>query len=304
MKGGGQLIDWFFLALLVVVWGSSFALSKHAIAYLDASWIMALQLAVATLVLVPYAYAAGDGLRSTAASWRKFAWLAVVGYVVPFFAITWGMHFVTSGVAGLLMAAIPLFVVVLAHVTLPDEPLTVPKSLGFVLGFAGILVLIGPETILSFAASGDALKGELAILAGCLCYGVHAVSAKRLGFDPPARQSAAVCLLATLMGLAFAFVAAPSGLRDVPASAYAAVIGLGLLPTALATLLVYRLMERSGPSFVSYSNYLVPVFAVLLGAVALDEPLSWSLLLALVLVLSGIAISRSGSAAAKRPAKG
>ena len=78
----------------------------------------------------------------------------------------------------------------------------------------------------------------------------------------------------------------------MPLSGFAAVVGLGLFPTAFATLLVYRLMARAGPSFVSYSNYLVPIFAVLLGALLLDEQLDWNILVALVLVLTGIAISR------------
>ncbi len=285
-------MDWFILVILVAVWGASFAMSKEALAHLDASWVMALRLAVAALVLVPYAYVAGPGLRSSAATWGKYSWLAVVGYVVPFFLITWGMYFVSSGIAGLLMASIPLFIVVLAHVTLPGERLNLPKSVGFILGFAGIVVLIGPQAIFTFSLSGDELKGELAILAGCLCYAVHGISAKRLGLDNPAKQSAAVCLVAAVLGVAFAALYHPDGLRNVPWPGFAAVIGLGLFPTAFATLLVYRLMARAGPSFVSYSNYLVPIFALLLGALLLDEQLGWNILVSLILVLSGIAISR------------
>ena len=68
--------------------------------------------------------------------------------------------------------------------------------MGFLLGFAGIVVLIGPEAIFTFSLSGDELKGELAILLGCLCYAIHGISAKRLGLDHPVKQSAAVCLVA------------------------------------------------------------------------------------------------------------
>ena len=194
-------------------------------------------------------------MKGSSASWMKFTWLGFIGNAFPFFLITWGMHFVTSGVAGLLMGAIPLFVVVLAHFSLPGERLTVPKAVGFVLGFCGIVVLIGPEAIFTFSMSGDELMGELAVLLGCLCYAIHGVSAKRLGVEHPAKQSAAVCLTGALMGLAFAG-AGQSGwpsavcqsrpLRRWP--------GLGLLPTAFATLLVYRLMARTGPSFVSLSE--------------------------------------------------
>lgn len=190
------------------------------------------------------------------------------------------------------MGAVPLFLVVLAHFYLRDERLTVPKALGFLMGFAGILVLIGPDKMFSFSASGDALWGELAILAGSLCYAIHFVSAKRLGFDNPVKQSTCVCIAAALMGLVFAAIVSPHGLYDQPQIVFWAVAGLGILPTAVATLLMYRLMERAGPSFVSYSNYLVPVYAVLLGAALLGEQLSWNVLAALLLILAGIAISR------------
>lgn len=285
-------LDWMLLAALVAAWGSSFAMTKIAVAHLDSAWIMALRLAIAASILVPYAWASGETLRAPTKIWGKFCFLALIGHALPFFLITWGVHFVASGVAGLLMGAIPLILVVLAHFFLPGEPLTWPKSLGFLLGFAGIVVLIGPEALFTLSFSGQQLLGEAAILLACLCYAVHALAAKRLGIEAPAKQTASVCLAAGLMGLAFATAVAPRGLADVPLSAVWAVIGLGLVPTAFATLLMYRLIHRAGPSFVAYSNYLVPVFAVLLGAAALGEPLKWNLALALVLILLGIAASR------------
>ena len=284
--------DWFLLALLVIAWGASFAMSKHALASLGADWVMALRLAIAAIALVAYAYAKDISLSASRRVWMKFTWLGFIGNAFPFLVITWGMHFITSGVAGLLMATIPLFVVVLAHFTLPDERLTVAKTAGFLLGFAGIVVLIGPEALFTLSLTGDELKGELAVIFGCLCYAVHGISAKRLGVEEPVKQSAAVCLAGAIMGLVFAMIASPTGLSGAPLSAFAAVLGLGLIPTAFATVLVYRLMERNGPSFVSLSNYLVPVFALALGALLLNEPLGWNILLALLLILAGIAISR------------
>jgi len=106
------------------------------------------------------------------------------------------------------------------------------------------------------------------------------------------KQTASVCLAAALMGLVFAGATNPSGIHGVAPVAVWSVIGLGVLPTAIATLLMYRLIHRTGPSFVAYSNYLVPVYAVLLGALLLGEALSWNVALALALILLGIAVSR------------
>jgi drug/metabolite transporter (DMT)-like permease len=285
-------LDWVILAGLVVAWGSSFAMTKIAVGHFDAAWVMALRLTIAAGILVPYAIASGHSLAAPRAVWAKFWWLGFAGHAAPFFLISWGTRFVSSGVSGLLMGAVPLFLVVLAHLFLPDERLTVPKSAGFLMGFAGILLLIGPDALFGFALSGDALWGEIAILAGCLCYAVHGVTAKRLGFEQPVKQTAAVCAAAAAMGLVFAVSVSPYGLADQPATAWWAILGLGILPTAFATLLMYRLMSRIGPSFVAYSNYLVPVYAVLLGAAVLGETLNWTIAAALALIIAGIAVSR------------
>lgn len=292
MPRSSPLIHWLLLAFLVVAWGSAFAMIKIAVTHLDASWVMALRLTVAAIVLVPYAVLSGQSLASTPASWAKFAWLGFIGHAAPFFLIGWGTHFVSSGVSGLLMGAIPLFVIVLAHYFLPGERLTLPKTIGFLLGFIGIIVLIGPDKLLRLETSGEALIGELAIVLGCVCYATHAITAKRLGFEHPVKQTALVCLTGAAMGLAFALVLNPSGLSGKPLAAFLAVAGLGILPTALASLVMYRLLNRIGPSFVAYSNYLVPPYAVMLGAFFLNEALDWRIAAALALILGGIALSR------------
>jgi drug/metabolite transporter (DMT)-like permease len=295
MKSPVTPVDWLLLALLVIAWGTSFAMTKLAVGSLDPNWIMALRICVAAIVLIPFALLTGHSLAQPVAAWIKFAWLGLSGYVAPFFLITWGMQFVSSGIAGLLMGSIPLMMVVAAHVFLPNEKLTTPKAIGFILGFLGILVLMLPKASFGEFLRSDALIGELVILLGCLCYVAHSIMAKRMGFHDPVLQTAAVCLLGALLGLAIAFVSAPIEVSAIPSTALWAVIGLGLLPTAFASVVMYKLMERTGPSFVSMSNYLVPVYAVLFGAIILREQLGWNVLAALALVLAGIAISRRAS---------
>jgi drug/metabolite transporter (DMT)-like permease len=285
-------LDWLTLAGLVTAWGSSFAMTKVAVSHLDPAWVMALRLTVAGILLALLLFATGRRLPRDARLWRWFAWLGFIGNAAPFFLISWGTQFVTSGLSGVLMGVIPLLVVVAAHVFLPDEPMTRAKALGFCVGFIGLMIVLGPAKLLSFSSEKQALIGELAILAGCLCYTVHALSARRIPFSGPLEQSTAVCLTGGAMGLIFAAVHAPYGLADVPYSAYLAVIGLGILPTALATLLLYRIMRHAGVAFVAYSNYLVPVYALIFGALTLGETLSWNIAVGLALILSGIAVSR------------
>jgi drug/metabolite transporter (DMT)-like permease len=287
-----QLLDWLTLGGLVVAWGSSFAMTKIAVGHLDAAWVMALRLAIGGVFLLLVLYASGRKLPTERHLWRWFTWLGLIGHALPFFLISWGTQFVSSGLSGVLMGAIPLFVIVAAHFFLPDEPMTRTKAAGFVIGFAGLMIVLGPERLSGLSMESDALKGEIAILLGCVCYVVHGLFARRIPFHGATEQATAVCLAAGIMGLAFALAVSPAGLKNVPWSALAAVLGLGVLPTALATLMMYRIMRTAGVTFVAYTNYLVPVYALGFGALTLGEALDWNVAAGLVLIIVGIAASR------------
>lgn len=280
------------LASLVVAWGCSFAMTKVAVSSISATWTMALRLSFATLLLLPYAAFTGRSLALTGGEFARFSYLALTGYVLPFLLISWGMHFIPSGISGLLMGTIPLFMVVAAHFLLPNDRLTVQRMSGFLCGFAGIVVLMGEDAISGLAFSGSELVGELAVVLACLLYAAHGIGAKRMGVQEPVRQTALVCALAAIMGLALALASDPSTPLTMPSSAWLATFGLGLIPTAFASVVMYVLIERSGPTFTTLSNYLVPIFAVVLGAALFGEPLEFTVLLSLALVLAGIAISR------------
>jgi drug/metabolite transporter (DMT)-like permease len=267
-------------------------MTKVAVTAISASWTMALRLGFAALLLLPFALLTGRSLRMTRRDWLLFSYLALTGYVLPFFLISWGTRHIPSGISGLLMGAIPLFMVLAAHVFLPGDRLTLPRTIGFLFGFMGITVLIGDEAVHGLAASGPALLGQLAVLGGCLLYVAHGIAAKRFGVQEPIRQTALICGIAALFGILLAVMTAPAGLAEIPARAWLATFGLGLVPTAFASVIMYVLIERAGPTFTTLSNYLVPIFAVLLGAALFGEPLEWSVLAALGLVLTGIAISR------------
>lgn len=284
--------DWLTLAALVVAWGSSFAMTKVAVTSIDPAWVMALRLLVGGLFLSVIVSLTRRRWPQGRQLWTWFAGLGLIGHAIPFFLISWGTQFISSGLSGVLMGSIPLFVIVLAHVFLPDERLTAMKTLGFVIGFAGLMIVLGPEKLLRFEGQGMALVGELAILIACVCYAVHGLLARRIPFQGPVEQAAAVCISGGIMGLIFAVLYAPQGLSAATPLAYLCVIGLGIVPTAIATLLVYAVVRSAGVSFVAYSNYLVPVYALGLGAVVLGETLTANVGMGLLLILAGIAASR------------
>lgn len=285
------ILDWFYLACLVVAWGSSFVMSKIALREIDPVWIAAGRLVFGAAIVTAVAVSRNE-LPILPRSWPKYAWLGVIGNSLPFLIITWGMHYVTSGVAGLLMGTIPLLVIALAHVYLPGERLTVPKVTGFMLGFAGVVVLLEPEKLAAASGGNTELIGELAIILGCIAYAVHGITAKRMGFGRPFEQASGVLIAAAIASTVFALVYDPAGLLGKSWDAYLAVAGLGLIPTGIATIIMYQLMERTSPTFVSTSNYLVPIYAVAFGALMLGESIGLNVVVALMLVIAGVFVTR------------
>lgn len=285
--------DWLLLAGLVALWGGSFALVKEAVASVPPLWVTALRLSIGGAMLVPAVYLSGRRLPADPAVWRWYTLLALTGSAAPYFLISWGTQFIASGLSGIFMAVMPLMVVVLAHLFLPDERLTPRKAAGFAIGFLGVIVLIGPGPLAGLEAGGIALLGQIAVIGGALCYAVTGILSRLM----PPSGSLEVAAASTAIGGLVALVAAlgidPAGIASAATFAGAwPVVSLALFPTGLAAILYYALLRSAGASFQSYCNYLIPVFAVIAGWLFHAEVLDWTALAGLALILAGIAVSR------------
>jgi len=286
-------VHWLLLACLVVMWGSTYLAIKIALTGFGTVTVVASRLVLATLVVLAIAVAAGTRLPRTRTEWKWMAWLAVIGNCLPFYFITWGTQHIDSSLAGILVAVMPLGVMVLAHFVIATERITPPKAAGFLLGFAGVVVLIGPDT-LRFAGSGALhVLGQLAVLTGALLYSTNAVSARRMPPMDSISVSLATLLLATvLMVPAALWFEAP--LSATPnAAAIWAVVYMGVFPTAVATIIYFRLIRLAGATFMSMTNYLSPCVAVLLGIVLLGERPGWNAFAGMVLILAGVGLTQS-----------
>ncbi|MGF1640367.1 MAG: DMT family transporter [Rhodospirillales bacterium] len=289
-------LHWLLLLALVAMWGSSFMLTKIAVAAMPPSTVVAGRLGIAAVVLSGALVMAGRRLPGWGRHWLFFVAMALIGNCIPFWLISWGQQRIDSGAAGILMAAMPLATVVLAHRFVDGERLNRSRLLGFATGFCGIVVLVGPEALLELGGGGSALLSELAVLAGALCYAVATIVARRRPHSDALVAAAGVTIAAAVM---MAPAAAGAGLPPVAlsAGAVAAVLVLGVMSTALATVVYFKLVTVAGPSFLSLINYLIPLWAVLVGMVVLGERPEWTALLALAMVLSGIALSEVDGAA-------
>ena len=286
---------WLLLAALVVMWGSSFLFTKIAVAHIAPTHVVAARLAIGAALLTGMLVALRQTLPNSARQWAWLALMAVVGNGLPFWLIAWGQQRIDSGLAGILMAVMPLVTMVMAHAFISEERMTANKVVGFVAGFAGIVVLVGPGAVLELHGTGSVLIAELAVLGGAICYALNAVLARLRPPSPSLQAGAGVAIAACLAMAPLAVFDGSSFAFPWPVSAVIAVAFLGIVSTGIATVVYFKLISVAGPSFLSLINYLIPLWAVAVGAVFLGERPSWRALVALALVLVGIAVSEKRS---------
>ena len=307
MSGHRSARDWLMLAALVAMWGSSFMFIKLGIATVPTSTLVAARLILGAMILLIVVYLRGARLpplwplRSNGGRvWGNYAILALLGNCIPFTAITWGQQRTDSALAGILMAVMPLATMVLAHFFVKGEHMTRNRVIGFVVGFAGILVLMGPSALNRVAGQSIATWSQLAILLGALCYAANSVLTRILARgDDVLVASAAMLLIASVMALPVALVVDMPWQVAPSWTSVSAILWLGVGPTAVATVVYFKLIASAGPTFMSLVNYMSPAVAVFLGVSLLGETPGFHAYIALGLILLGIAVSQWNSTASR-----
>ena len=286
------------LIALALVWGGSFMFIKIGVATIPPVTLTALRLVVAAVVLIIAARMAGQSLPRGKALWGSIALVALFGNVLPFSLIGWGEEVIDSGLAAILMAGMPLFTLVCAHLVTDDEKMNRRKLIGVLCGLAGLVVLIGPAKL---SQLGDDAVRQLAVAGASLCYAINALFIRRIKGVPANALAAAVMIVSIPLIIPMALlIEQPWQLLPSGASLMAAVV-LGLFHTALATLMMLALIRRQGATFFSQINFIVPLAGVAYGVVFLAERPQPSAYIALGLILLGIYIVRTGGMGAIVP---
>ncbi len=289
-------LDLVLLVVLAFIWGSSFTVIKVIVKDIPPLSLTAARIAVAALVLA----AAAQVLRQEWPRGRRvWGWIVAAGLtgnVLPFSLISWGEERIDSGLAAIYIAIVPIATLVLAHYFTRDERFTWRKLAGVVMGFSGILVLIGPQALLHL---DEYVVRQLAVALAAVSYAVNTLIVKRLSGVRPVAMAAAIMAVSALILVPVALW--HDGPLHPPASSVAWAVTLGVIHTAVATLIMFFVVRRAGASFFSMINFLIPVIGYLLGVALLGEALSPRAIAALALILAGIYISagRSPEAAGK-----
>jgi drug/metabolite transporter (DMT)-like permease len=274
---------------LSAIWGASYLFIKVGVRDFEPPTLMALRLVIAFVPLFAYVAATRGGLRRAtreiASVWREGLVLGLLSAAIPFTLIAWGEKHIDSSVAGVVQASLPVFTALLAIRFLPSERPTGPKVVGIVLGLVGVGVLTGV----------DPGHGWLAVV-GTLAVVLSSLSSSDGGlFGQSRTKRVAGPVLAAATTFCGALVLLPWGLAEMPDhmpgwKPVASLLALALGGTALAQVILFHVLRLHGAAKVALVTYLMPLFAVFYGATILDEPLRWSALAGLALILLGVAL--------------
>ena len=283
MSGG----EWSLLVLLSVLWGGSFFFAEVALAELPPFTVVLGRVGLAAVVLILLVRLRGQRMPASARTWGAFLVMGFLNNAVPFSLIVWGQTQIASGLASILNATTPVFVVVFAHVLTRDERMTGNRLAGVLAGLAGVTVMIGPEVL---AGLGASVLAQLAVLGAAVSYAFAGIYGRRFRDLPPMVTAAgqvtasSVLLLPVALAVDRPWTLGPPGLET-----WGAVVALALLSTAVAYVLYFRILATAGATNLLLVTLLVPVSALFLGMTILGERLEPAQVLGMALIGLGLA---------------
>jgi drug/metabolite transporter (DMT)-like permease len=265
-------VDWAQLILLGILWGGSFFFARIAVQEIDPLVLVFYRVASAAVILQLWLLVRRLPFGLALPYAGSFFILAFVNNVVPFSLIFLGQTAIGAGLAAILNATTPFWTVIAANILTSDEKITANKLGGIVLGIAGTAVMIGPSALTGFGAP---LWAQLCVLGASLSYGLAAIYARRFRHLPSeivatGQLTASSIIMTVVVGAAYG----TAGLHAASLSAWAAVAALGIVSTALAFVLYFNLIASAGATNASLVTLIVPIGAVLLGALFLGEGLA------------------------------
>ena len=296
LRMGG--LEWTLLLTLSILWGGSFFLVKVTVAELPPFTIVLARVGLAALALHIMVRLAGRRMPGDRASWSAFFAMGALNNLVPFCLIVWAQTQIGSGLASILNGATPLFTALLAHWLTADERLTWNRLIGVVLGFSGVTVMIGFEALTGL---GLHVVAALAVVLATVSYAFAGLFGRRFHRQPPLVTAAGQVTATSIMMLPVVLIVDRPWMLPWPETAtWGALLGLGLLSTALAYVIFFRILATAGATNLLLVTLLIPVSAVLLGHTILGEAVHLQHVAGMALIALGLAAIDGRTATALR----
>ena len=283
-----KLKHWLVFLLLGGIWSSSFLWIKIAVQEIGPITLVAFRVLFGLLFGLAVILIQRTKLPTTFREWFPVLLLGITNVAIPFFLISWGEQAIDSAVAAILDATVPLFTILIAHFALGDDKITFHKTLGLLVGFAGVVLLMSKD----IGASSSSLLGELAVVVASMFYAGSGVYARKTTEDMPGilRSVGPLTSSTAAMWLATFVVERPVHMPHLPIT-WIALLWLGILGSGFAFILSYYLIHEIGPTRTSMVTYLFPLGGVILGVSFLSEHVSWQLLAGGALIVASLAVA-------------
>ncbi len=299
--------SWLMLIALSILWGGSFFFTEIALVDLPPLTLVLCRVAIAAVILWWVVLLRHINIPHDPRLWLGFLVMGMLNNLVPFCLIVWGQTHIASGLAAILNATTPLFTLIIAHLATSNEKLTRRKTLGVLVGFIGVVIVIGlPGDIIGSidtsegASTSGAEAGPLAALApfaplavllAAISYGCAGVFGRRFRNTPPILTAAGQTSASSLMLIPLCFmIDAPWNLPFPGTETILAVLGIAAFSTALAYILYFQLLKRAGASNLLLVTFLIPVSAILLGVGFLGETLESRQIFGMIVIGLGLAV--------------
>ena len=280
--------EWSMLVALSLVWGGSFFFVGVSVSELPTLTIVTLRVGLAAAALWAIVAVFGKTIPRRWDVWLAFLGMGLLNNVLPFGLIVSGQQTIGSGLASILNATTPLFTVVIAGALLADERLRARKVAGVAVGFAGVVVMIGPGAL---GGLGADVWAQLACLGGALSYACAGVFGRRfraMRVDPMVVAAGQVTASTVLLLPATLAIDRPWAMAMPSAPVVWSIVGVALLSTALAYILYFELLQRAGATNLLLVTFLIPVSAIVLGTQVLGETLAWPQIAGMALIALGL----------------
>lgn len=263
--------EWGMLIILSILWGGSFFFVGVAVKALPPLTIVSLRVSLASLTLLAVVHFLGYKLPKKREIWLAFLGMCLLNNVVPFSLIVWGQTQIASGLASILNATTPLFTVIVAHFFTQDEKINAKKIFGVTVGFTGVAIMLGYNTVTGI---GGSVFGQLAVLAAAISYAFAGIYGRRfgqLGIKPIVTATGQVTVSGLILTPIAVLFEKPFTLSAPGLDVWLSIIGLAVISTALAYILYFRILATAGATNVLLVTLLVPLSALLFGIVFLGE---------------------------------
>lgn len=285
--------NWFLLILLSAIWGGAFTLNKIALDTFTPEVIVAGRLISGSIFLVVLIYFLYKKFTINISQLNYYLFMSLVGIVIPFIAIITGQKNIDSAMAGILMATMPISTILLSHIFLEDEKMNQQKFIGFVISFLGVFVLIYRKDLFVDNSISETFESQLLVILGATLYAFAAIYGKKYKITDPLSASTGTILFATFfMTIYLIFI-------DQSNPSYSVlfldinILLLGILCTAIATIIYFQILQTEGASFLSIMNFLIPLWAILFGIIILEDQFSWNYIIGLIVILFGVKLANS-----------